>query len=66
MMPDCSETFALFASGRLWLELATRQLLDLVLRTLKVAFTVSSEIGLRMQYRPSKSANSKTDHPSAF
>jgi hypothetical protein len=33
---------------------------------LKVAFTVSSEIGLRMQYRPSKSANSKTDHPSAL
>src|SRR5580700_3272113 len=35
--------------------------LDLVLRTLKVAFTLSSEIGLWMQYRFSKSGDSQTD-----
>jgi hypothetical protein len=32
----------------------------------KVAFTVNSEIGLWIEYGPSKSANSKTDHPSAL
>jgi len=36
-----------------------RQSLDLVLRSLKVGFTVSSEIALWMQHRRAKSGNSQ-------